>query len=127
MNDQIEMARAVAPEDIRPGEYVTVLHVVCECMPPPWERPDGSSRPARILLLPGNNSAPMEVLDVCLPLVLVKTARGKRRLVDVRRYRLARVPEPFGRRVFEEIEAQQKAEQKDDKKAESGKEENKDS
>ncbi|HVP10892.1 MAG TPA: hypothetical protein VMV94_06835 [Phycisphaerae bacterium] len=123
MNDELEMARAVAPEDIQPGEYVTALHVVWECIPFPWDGSDGNSRPARILMLPENGSTPVQVLEVCLPLVLVKTPYGKRGLIDVRKYRLARVSEQFGRRVFEEIEAQQQAENKNAEKAGPGNEE----
>ncbi len=110
MDREMEIARAVAPEDIRPGEYVSVLHVVCECMPPPWERADWNGRLSRVLLLPSGNPSPVQVVDVCIPYVLVKTARGKRRMIDVRKYRLARVSEEFGRRVFEEIEAEKQAE-----------------
>ena len=122
MDQELEMARPVAPEDIQPGEFVSVLHVVWECPPLPWDRPDGSGKPLRVLMLPRNDCAPMQVIDICLPQLLVKTAHGKRRLIDVRKYRLARVPEPFGRRVFEEIEAQRKAEKESEQKTEAGKE-----
>jgi hypothetical protein len=120
MNSEMETARAVAPEDIRPGEYVTALQEVCEMPSWLWGSENRDSQLVRFTHLPHGNSEPAHVVEVCLPFVLVKTARGKRRVIDVRKYRLARVPEAFGRRVFEEIEAQRQAEKeekdKDEKK-----------
>ena len=112
MDREMEVARAVAPEDIRPGDYVSVLHVIAEMPSWLWDNDLRNTQMVRFAHLPRGQSAPAEVLDVCLPYLLVKTARGKRRLVDVRKYRLARVSEEFGRRVFEEAEAERQAEKK---------------
>jgi hypothetical protein len=63
----------------------------------------------RTLRMPPRAAVPVQVTEVCLSLVLVKTARGKSRLLDVRRYRLARVSEQFGQRVFEQFAAQSRS------------------
>jgi len=118
MDTEIEIARAVAPEDIRPGEYVIALQEVCETPSWFWGKENHDNPLVRFTHLPHGNSEPAHVVEVCLPFVLVKTARGKRRVIDVRKYCLARIPEAFGRRVFEEIEAQRQAEKEEKDKKE---------
>lgn len=110
------LARALAPEDIRPGYYVGILYVVGEYVPwlaieeGGWRRVE----PMRIQLLPRFGDHPMKVLDVCLPYVLVKDTDGDCRTLDVRRYRLARVTRRFARTAFERVRAQRKRRKKDD-------------
>ncbi len=104
------VSRPVAPEDLRPGDYVTALHVITEECAAPWEREPGQPVVARFACLP-DKVAPALVLEVCLPFALVQTAEGKARVIDVRRYRLARVAETFGRLVFARLADDRKAEQ----------------
>ncbi len=104
--EDIQVVRRVAPEDIHSGDYLTALHAVTEIVP--WWDADtfgGCPAPIRVAHLPKNPVPPVQVLEVCLPLLLVRTPQGKHRLLDVRRYRLARVSERFGRRVFEQFAA----------------------
>jgi hypothetical protein len=110
MERETYIARLLAPEDIRPGTYVSVMYVVDEHMPDSWERGESwrASGPLRYVRLPWEGATPVRVVEVCLPFVLVKTARGKHRTLDVRRYRLGRVSDHFGRRVFEQIEAERR-------------------
>ena len=88
------LAKVLAPEDVRIGDYVALLHVVCE-LPSFWwcdgisaMRPD---EPVRVPFLVENGGIPLEVRSVCLPFILVKTPIGELRNLDVRRYRLARL------------------------------------
>jgi len=110
------LARALAPEDIRPGYYVAVLYVIGEYVP--WLALDEAgwrrAEPVRVQLLPRFGDHPMKVIDVCLPYVLVKEADGDYRTLDVRRHRLARVTRRFARTAFERVRAQQKRKKKDD-------------
>ena len=110
MDNEMEMAQSVAPEDIQPGDYITALYVIVEHYPLPWERDPAAHGPGpvRTLSLP-DGTLPARVVEVCLPFVLIKTAPGKHRTIDVRRYRLARVSERFGRSVFEQIGADKRA------------------
>jgi hypothetical protein len=110
------LARALAPEDIRPGYYVAVLYVIGEYVP--WLALDEAGwrrvEPVRVRLLPWFGKHPMKVIDVCLPYVLVREANGDCRTLDVRRYRLARVTRRFARTASEHVRAQKKRKKKDD-------------
>lgn len=102
------IAKALAPEDIAADTYVAILDVMEEYLPV-WSLLEpyvnAPKEPLRFRWLPCdcgfcNQSAPMKVLEVCLPFVLVKTTDGKHRTLDVRRHRLAQLSEDYGRKVF---------------------------
>lgn len=104
--DVIQTARVVPPEDIRVGDYVVVMHVVIEhlvddCAGDSWK----GIEQVRMLWMPWTESAPMKVVEVCLPFVLIKHPDRKHRLLDTRRYRLARIPSEFGRAAFRKLQA----------------------
>ncbi len=116
------VARAVAPEDVRPGDYIIPLHVVNEYRPLPWQCDNAwQAQTVRRLELPATGAPPVHVLEVCLPLLLVRMPQGKHRLIDVRRFRLARVSEQFGQRVFERFAADKAAEQKTEPRTDAAK------
>jgi hypothetical protein len=90
----------LAPEDIRPWDYVAVLHDVYEY--PTWLWcDDGFARPrdeaVRVRFTLHDDAAPLKVLAVCLPFVLVHEPCGRRRTIDVRRRPLARFGEDVWR------------------------------
>ncbi len=103
------MSRSLPPEDIAAGQYVTVLHEVCEFLP--WDcRQEASWRPVqplRTLCLPESGGVPMKVIQVCLPFVLVERPNGRHRTLDVRRYKLARVSDQYGDEAFRRIRQEQ--------------------
>lgn len=111
------LARPLAPEDIRPGFYVALLHVIGEHLSwaaldePSWRRLE----PVRVQWLPPHwlGRHPMKVIEVCLPYVLVKEADGDYQTLDVRRHRLARVTRKLGQTAFERVRAQMKNRKKD--------------
>ncbi len=101
MNDDRQLAQRVAPEDLSPGDYVCVMHVLkepsfldylCDV--------NGGSRPRHVAHLPEEGALPLRVLDVCLPFVLVNDAKGEYRMLDMRRETLARVSRRYGRLAF---------------------------
>lgn len=101
MRKKESMSRSIAPEDVRVGMYVAVLHVVSEQTPSCFDfEPFMKAEVRRFVRLPWSASEPLEVVEVCLPFVLVKEPRGKLRTLDVRRYRLAQLSDRYGRRVF---------------------------
>lgn len=121
MNMEIEKtedqsARFMPPEDLRPGQFVTMSHMMIEVLWPPrdesecWKR----IRPLRFEFLTWG-SDPLKVLEVCLPYVLVRRPNGTHELVDVRRYRLMRLERNFGRESWRRLKADHKRE-----KAEAG-------
>lgn len=93
------LVRALAPEDIRPGDYVAVLHEVYEY--PTWFWCDGGlalprEEAVRVRFTPPDDAAPLKVEAVCLPFVLVRQACGRHRTIDVRRRPLARLAKSYG-------------------------------
>jgi hypothetical protein len=92
------LARALAPEDVRPGDYVAVLDEVVEF--PSWYWCDepvltGREEVVRVRYTPRDDALPMKVRAVCLPFVLVREPCGRERTLDVRRCRLARLHSDF--------------------------------
>lgn len=97
------VARRLAPEEIRPGGYVALLFVTVELEPMFYELEAFAGRSIdapRVRRMP-SNCEPLEVLEVCLPFVLVKQANGQPRTLDVRRCVLAGVSTRFGHAAFE--------------------------
>ena len=85
--DQSQMARPLAPEDVRPDQYVSVMHELREQVP--WCFDEDKTEPRRFLLLPRKTYAPLRIVDVCVPFVLVEQVNGTHRTLDLRRCRLA--------------------------------------
>jgi hypothetical protein len=98
----IALAKALAPEEIRPGDYVAPLFMVVEW--PSWYRDDcvlGESRePLQNAMLPPCEPTPLKVVAVCLPLVLARSPTGEEGTLDIRRFRLARLERRFARRAW---------------------------
>lgn len=123
--DELSIAKPIAPEDVRAGMYIALLHQVekkscfwCDCDDDQWWR-DRSKRTE--LSLPWDVEAQF-VKAVCLPFVLAETIKGEIETIDTRRYRLARLPKEYGRAAFaklrrerakEKAEAENKKETKD--------------
>jgi len=98
IESMIESVRVVAPEDLCIGDYV-VTHGVIEAYHCVHCEP-GSVITTRYERLPGYCELPARVLAVCLPFVSCERAEGGAVLHDVRRERLAVVPEAFAREVW---------------------------
>jgi len=88
------LAKALAPEEIRPGDFVAVLHEIAE-LPSFYWCADAALHPrdelVRIRFIPTCEALPLKVKSVCLPFVLVKSPRGERQTLDLRKCRLARL------------------------------------
>lgn len=94
------LAKALAPEDIHPGDYVGLLYVVYELPSFLWCT-DATISPreelVRIQFVPEHGGVPLKVISVCLPYVLVKRPRGQQQTLDVRRSKLARLDANFAK------------------------------
>jgi hypothetical protein len=94
MPPRATLASTVAPEDLQTGDFVTLLHFVCELPSYLWCA-DATTmpidEPVRIQLIPASAGQPLKVQAICLPFVLVKRPSGKQRTLDVRQCRLARL------------------------------------
>jgi hypothetical protein len=98
-----KMAKVLAPEDVRVGDYVAILHVVYELPSYLWCGHSSSvpiDEPVRLALMPPLGGVPLQVHSLCLPFLLVKTASGALRNLDVRRHHLARLDTAYAETVW---------------------------
>jgi hypothetical protein len=96
-------AKVLAPEDVRAGDYVALLHVIHELPSFFWCGGMGTMRPdepVRVPFVPNNGGVPLRVRSICLPFILVKAPTGKLRNLDVWRYRLARLDRAHARAAW---------------------------
>lgn len=88
------LAKALAPEEIRVGDFVTPLYVIAE-VPSYWWRCDSWSlppeEPVRIRITTLSDGTPYKVRSVCVPFVFVKAPCGEHKSFDLRTYQLARL------------------------------------
>lgn len=92
--DAATLAKSLAPEDIRRGDFLAVLDETWEY--PSWFWCSDATllpreEPVRIRTLPRDDALPLEVHAACLPFVLVRDVHGRTRTLDVRRCRVARL------------------------------------
>lgn len=111
LNAESALARALAPEEIRAGEFVAVLYVISEWPSFFWDG-DSALRPhdelVRICSTPSGESQPLKVRAVCLPFVLAKTPAGVQQTLDVRRCRLARLDRRYARAAWRAVKRRSK-------------------
>jgi hypothetical protein len=122
MEELLTIAKPLPPEEIRAGMYVVVMSVVVEIVPSGimMDSKLGPPEVQRVVTLACDcadcgHLLPMKVLEVCLPIVLVKRPilttdfsggpRTELRALDVRRHRLAQVSDAIGKRVFKRVKA----------------------
>lgn len=100
------LAKPLAPEDVRPGDYVAVLDEQYEYPAVVWycEPPMGRENEViRVRIRPTEDGGPLRVIDACLPFVFVKPPKGSGRTLDLRAVRLARLDRGYARRVCESL------------------------
>jgi hypothetical protein len=108
------LARALAPEDIRVDDYVTLLHEFIDvpsffwCCDATLLAPE---EPVWIRYLPQSAGMPLRVKSVCLPFVLVRNPWRVERALDLRKYRIARLAKRYAIRAWK---AYKKAHPKND-------------
>jgi hypothetical protein len=94
------LAKALAPEEIGPGDFLAVLHQIYELPSYMWCA-DASLQQrdelVRIRMTPTDDAAPLKVCAVCLPFILVREPGGRERTLDIRRQRFARLDKKFAR------------------------------
>jgi hypothetical protein len=105
------VARCLAPDDIEVGMFVAVASERIEVL----VHPAGYLGPVevrtitmRTLKPPLGSGAPMRVLNVCLPYVLVELCNTSGHMLDVRRHNLLEVSRSLGQMVFERAEAKRR-------------------
>ena len=100
------VAARIAGEDIKHGDYVTVLNELVELPSFLWccsAESLPSDEPVRIRYMPDNAGEPYKVVSVCLPFVYVRRPKGDVLTVDTRQFQLVRLDRDSGRRVWRQM------------------------
>ncbi len=94
-------AHPVAAEDLRIGDFITVVEVDMQYMPFSCDDAfDPPRRAARLAYLPDNAGWPLKVVTIGLPFVLVRWPSGRHGVVDLRTDRIVRLASTFGNKAF---------------------------
>jgi hypothetical protein len=110
------VARVLAPEDVRVGQFVALFTRTDEHYDSAlFSCSAAGPRKVRIHWLADEGSKPLRVEGVCIPFVLVRTPKGKAKMLDLRRDGLVRLDPRFAWRAFRALGASgKKASEKDD-------------
>lgn len=103
---QTTVAARIAGEDLRRGDFVTVLNESFELPPFLWNCSDvalPADEPVCIRYMARDAGQPYKVIDVCLPFVYAKRATGGINIIDTRRQQLVRLDADRGRKVWKGI------------------------
>jgi hypothetical protein len=109
------VAARIAGEDIKRGDYVTVLNDIFElpsflwCCSSSTLPPD---EPVRSRYMAREAGQPFKVIAVCLPFVYAKRPPGKLHTIDTRRQQLVRLDPESGRCVWKRMRKMLKSKHK---------------
>ena len=123
MSKKISISKMIAPEDIRPGQYITILSIVDEVPSYMWDHIDPAVlAPEKLVRIEHmwSGGQVLKVKEVCLPLVFIRTPCGGLHTIDVRRFRLARLSDSYGRSVWKALKKRAKEERSRDREAGKG-------
>lgn len=93
--------RAISPEDLTSGDYVSILRRSLE-IPSIFTCREVVGDPEhsfRVTWIPCESKPPYRVSEVCLPFILVKTYDGNYLQLDVRTVQLGRLSPEYARRA----------------------------
>ncbi len=116
---QTSLAKSLAPEDVRVGDYVAPLHETYDCPSFLWcdAGLEDRAETVPIRIVAQESGDPLKVRAVCLPYVLVKhPARGSFTL-DVRTYQLARLDRVFAAKAWKSLKPADRKKSKRKKKS----------
>ena len=100
------LAKVLAPEDVRGGDYIAPLYSIVE-MPSYWWNGDcwklPPEQPVRLRLTGECNGMPLRVKAVCLPFVLVKAPTGEQSTLDLRKCQVARLDLGYAKQAWKAV------------------------
>ncbi len=104
------LARSIAPEDIKAGQYLAILAEVEETEPlfltgESWRSADLPIRYESFC----HYVEPLKVLAVCVPFVFIRYVTGDVRTLDCRQTRFAHLPEEYAEFVWKRHKARLRA------------------
>jgi len=100
------VARSLAAEDLRCGDFVGILRETIELPSFHWSCDVQLLPPdelIRIVYQPVHGGTPLKVKAICLPFVFVKNPVGQHQTLDVRRQQLVRLSESYARLVWKTL------------------------
>lgn len=108
---ETELARSLAPEDLRRGDYVAILNEIREypsflwcldtLLSPPHE-------PVRVQWSAEEVGTPLKVKAVCLPFVFVKAPCRVYRTLDMRQCKVVRLSRGYARLVWKALSSRRR-------------------
>jgi hypothetical protein len=104
-----ELSKTLAAEDVRRGDFVSILYEVIELPSYLWFNdsyvlpPD---EPVRMKWRTSDCGTPLKVKAVCLPFIFVKKPCGSHRTLDVRQHRLIRLSDHYAKTVWKAMSKQ---------------------
>ncbi len=106
VTDTCTLAKSLAPEDVRVGDYVAPLFETYDYASFFWycdDALDDRSQTVPIRFLASESGVPLKVESVCLPFVLVKHPRRGSFTLDVRRHQLARLDGSYAKQAWKAL------------------------
>jgi hypothetical protein len=105
MKTVTDVARPIAPEDIRIGDYIAIMSTVVEWPPFFFDQPFGRVDVVRTHHLPCSGGEPLKVQAICIPFLLVRNHKDEHTTIDLRRHRIAKLSEAFGKKASKKLAA----------------------
>ena len=108
---ETHVGRTLAPEDLQPGDLVSLLTEILELPSFLWGHDSqllAPHEPVRMPWRPNDAGMPLRVEEICLPFVFVKTPNGGQRILDVRRHQLVRLSADYANNVWNALKKRKK-------------------
>lgn len=119
INAATTLAKTLAPEDLRCGDFVTILTKSAEFPSFFWDctpHYNNDSEVISISFRPEEAGEPLKVTEICLPFVLVKTHKGKVSVIDIRASSLVKLSNAYAKKFCKLARPKKKKRAKDFKK-----------
>jgi hypothetical protein len=100
------LSQTLAPEDVRRGDFVSILYEIVEFPSFFWSCDGWALAPEELIRLKwrsADGGTPLKVKAVCLPYVFVKKPCGEHCAIDLRRHALVRLTPEYGRTVWKTL------------------------
>lgn len=110
-NCETYVGRTVAPEDVRCGDFVSILNEVVEYPSFLWwcdPQLLAPNEPVRVKWRAPDEGTPLKVKAICLPFLFVKAPSGQHRTLDLRQCQLVRLREDYAQMVWKTLSRQKK-------------------
>jgi len=103
--DRTSLAALVAHEDLRVGDFVTVLNEIVELPSFLWcdSVPRDAGELVRVRCCAIDGGMPLKVRAICLPYVYVKSPTGSIQTIDVRQVELARLKKRYSKMIWKDF------------------------